>query len=96
MKIPLRSMASMTFSFDAEGVAIVKSLCQENGILYQQFVNRADMPGGATLGSIASALVPVMTIDVGVPILGMHSARETMGAADQAALNKLVKALFCC
>ena len=94
--VVIKQAASQSYAFDAEGVAIVKSLCQENGILYQQFVNRADMPGGATLGSIASALVPVMTIDVGVPILGMHSARETMGAADQAALNKLVKALFCC
>ena len=88
--VVIKQAASQSYAFDAEGVAIVKSLCQENGILYQQFVNRADMPGGATLGSIASALVPVMTIDVGVPILGMHSARETMGAADQAALNKLV------
>ena len=52
------------------------------------------MPGGATLGSIASALVPVRTVDIGVPILAMHSARETMGAADQISLCRVIRELF--
>ena len=67
---------------------------KENGIPYQQFVNRSDMPGGATLGSIASSLVPMRTMDIGLPILAMHSARETMGSADQSALNRLIEAFL--
>ena len=57
-------------------------------------MNRSDSRGGSTLGSIASALVPVRTMDVGVPILAMHSARETMGAADEMALAALVQAVL--
>ena len=40
------------------------------------------MPGGGTLGSIASSFLPVKTVDIGVPLLAMHSAVETMGAAN--------------
>lgn len=90
----IKQAASQSYASDAEGVAVIKALCQEADISYQQFVNRSDMPGGATLGSIASALVPIRTIDVGVPILAMHSARETMGAADQQALTMLIKRFF--
>lgn len=92
--VVIKQAASQSYASDAEGVAMVKGLCQAGGIPYQQFVNRADMPGGATLGSIASALVPMLTMDVGVPILAMHSARETMGAADQLALCRLIKTFF--
>ena len=68
-------------------------LCAQ-AIPVQDFVNRSDSRGGSTLGSIASALVPVRTMDVGVPILAMHSARETMAAADEAALISLVRAVL--
>ena len=52
------------------------------------------MAGGGTLGSIASALLPVKTVDIGIPLLAMHSARELMVAADQEALTELVTAYF--
>lgn len=58
------------------------------------FTNHSDAPGGATLGSILSAHLPMRTVDIGVPVLGMHSARETMGAEDQAALTQLLSAFF--
>ena len=47
------------------------------------------MPGGSTLGALSSTLLAMKTVDVGVPILAMHSARELMGAKDQAALVAL-------
>ena len=90
----LKQAAVQSYAGDAEAVSIVSSICQENGIPYQQFVNRSDMPGGATLGSIASSLVPMRTMDIGLPILAMHSARETMGSADQSALNRLIEAFL--
>ncbi|ORT98879.1 putative M18-family aminopeptidase 2 [Anaerovibrio sp. JC8] len=90
----IKQAASQSYACDAEAVAMVKGLCQERDIPCQQYVNRSDMPGGATLGSIASALVPVRTVDIGVPILAMHSARETMGAADQTALCNVIRGLF--
>ena len=90
----IKQAASQSYAGDAEAVAIIKGLCRRENIPYQHYVNRSDMPGGATLGSIASALVPLRTVDIGVPILAMHSARETMGAADQRALCNIISTLF--
>ena len=60
----------------------------------QRFVNRSDVRGGGTLGSIASALLPVKTVDLGVPILSMHSVRELMGQSDITALTDAVTEFF--
>ena len=57
-------------------------------------MNRSDMRGGSTLGAIASALTPVKTLDIGIPILAMHSARELMGAKDIESLTDAMKAYF--
>lgn len=35
-------------------------------------------------------MLPMRTIDVGLPLLAMHSARELMGANDQEQLNRLM------
>ena len=92
--VVIKQAASQTYAGDAEAVAIVRELARLQAIPVQDFVNRSDSRGGSTLGSIASALVPVRTMDVGVPILAMHSARETMAAADEAALISLVRAVL--
>lgn len=90
----IKEAASQTYAGDAEAIAVIRGICEKHDIPYQQFVNRSDMPGGSTLGSIASALLPIRTMDIGVPILAMHSARETMGAADQQALNDLLAVFY--
>ncbi len=87
----LKQAASQAYAGDAEAAAVLRGLCEAHGISFQYFVNRSDIRGGSTLGSIASALVPVRTMDIGVPILAMHSAREVMGKEDQKALNRLLK-----
>jgi len=92
--VVIKQAASQKYAGDAEAVAIVRGLCEQNEIPYQMFVNRSGAPSGSTLGSIASALVPVRTMDVGVPVLAMHSARETMGTADEGALVALVRAVL--
>lgn len=92
--VVLKQAASQSYAGDAEAVAIVSAICQQEGIDCQRFVNHSDEPGGSTLGSIASALVPMRTMDIGVPLLSMHSVRETMGAWDQESLNQLLKAFI--
>ncbi|SDG15109.1 aspartyl aminopeptidase [Selenomonas sp. WCT3] len=89
--LTLKQACSQSYAGDAEAVAVVRGLCESQGIKWQQFVNRSDSRGGSTLGSIASALVPMRTMDIGVPILAMHSVRETMAGADQEALSKLLQ-----
>ena len=89
--VVLKQAASQSYAGDAEAVAIVRALAEEHAIPWQRFVNRADSRGGSTLGAIASSFVPVRTMDIGAPLLAMHSARETMGCADQDALERLLK-----
>ena len=88
--VSLKIACSQSYAGDAKAIAIVKGLCEEADAQYQIYVNRSDIPGGSTVGSISSAMLPMRTIDVGVPLLAMHSARELMGAADQEQLNRLM------
>ena len=92
--VVLKQAASQSYAGDAEASAIVRALAEEHEIPWQRFVNRADSRGGSTLGAIASSFVPVRTMDIGLPVLAMHSACETMGIGDQAALEKLLQAFF--
>lgn len=88
--VALKIASSQSYAGDAKAVAIVKELCEEADAKYQIYVNRSDIPGGSTVGSISSAMLPMRTMDIGLPILAMHSARELMGTKDQEELNKLM------
>lgn len=90
----IKEASSQSYATDCEAIAIIQQICDKENIPYQKFVNRSDMAGGGTLGSIASALLPVKTVDVGIPILAMHSARELMAAVDQQSFVDLAKAFF--
>lgn len=90
----IKEASSQSYATDCEAIAIVEQICQKAGISYQKFVNRSDMPGGGTLGAIASSILPIHTVDVGVPLLAMHSAVETMGRKDMESLTGLVKEYF--
>ena len=57
-------------------------------------MNRADLAGGGTVGSMASSLLAMPAADIGVPLLAMHSARELMGLRDQDAFCALCEAFF--
>ena len=90
----IKEACSQSYATDCEAIAVIQQICEAENIPYQKFVNRSDMAGGGTLGSIASALLPVKTVDIGIPLLAMHSARELMAASDQQSLKDLVCAYF--
>lgn len=90
----LKVAANQSYAGDPEAFAVIAGLCEREGIPYQVFTNHSDAAGGATLGSILSAQLPMRTMDIGVPILGMHSARETMGSCDQFILTRLLTSFF--
>lgn len=92
--VVLKIAASQSYAGDAMALATVRDLCETNDIPWQRYVNRSDIPGGSTVGSISSAMLTMRTMDVGIALLAMHSARETMGIQDQAALNSLMKAFL--
>lgn len=85
---------SQAYASDCEMVGILVQICDKCGLPYQKYYNRSDIKGGSTLGAIVNALLPMQTQDIGIPILAMHSARETMGVMDQINLEKLLIAFF--
>ena len=89
--IAVKTSASQRYISDGEGLAVIKQLCQRDGVSYQTQVNRSGMPGGQTLGPIVSSYLPVQGADIGLPMLGMHSARETAACRDYAQLVKFLK-----
>ncbi len=82
------------YAFDTVAVAILQQLCEINEIPFQKFVNRSDATAGSTMGPTISTLLPTRTMDIGVPLLAMHSACETMGAKDQESMIKLMQIYF--
>lgn len=92
--IALKINSSQRYAFDTETVAIVQMLCEEEGVAYQKVANHADMAGGGTLGPIISSWLPMRTIDIGVPMLAMHSARELAGKKDVEYLTRFLTRFF--
>lgn len=92
--IVLKLDAAQRYATDTESTAAFLQLCQKAGVPCQTFVNRSDMLGGSTLGSITSTQLPMYTVDLGVPMLAMHSARELMGSQDQKAMDDCITAFF--
>lgn len=85
---------SPRYASETETCAVVTDLCRRNEIPLQSYMNRADLPGGGTVGAAAASLLAMPAADVGVPMLAMHSACELMGARDQKALCDLCAAFF--
>jgi aspartyl aminopeptidase len=80
----LKTNASQSYASDARSAGLFRQLCAEAGIEPQHFVARSDMGCGSTIGPISAARVGISTVDVGNPMLSMHSCREMAGTADVA------------
>ena len=94
--VVIKLNSNQRYATDTEAVGIIQQLCEYGSIPYQKFVNRSDMIGGGTLGSISSSWLPMKTIDLGIPLLAMHSARETCSVADEDALIQLLTYFYTC
>lgn len=92
--VALKLSGNQKYATDCEAIGIVEQICKKYEIHYKKFANRSDIPGGSTLGSLTSSLLPLKTIDMGIPLLAMHSAREVMGAEDQTTICKLLSVFF--
>lgn len=92
--IVIKYNANQRYTTDAVSGAVFQAICQEAGVSVQRYSNRADLPGGSTLGNISTAHLSVPTVDIGLPQLAMHSVCETAGAADTDLLVKAMAAYF--
>ncbi|WBB57835.1 M18 family aminopeptidase [Streptomyces sp. WMMC500] len=78
----LKVNVNQRYATDGAGRGILATACERAGVPWQSFVSNNAMPCGTTIGPITAARHGITTVDIGVAILSMHSARELCGAED--------------
>ncbi|AVZ74175.1 M18 family aminopeptidase [Streptomyces lunaelactis] len=78
----LKVNVNQRYATDGSGRALFAAACEKAGVPWQTFVSNNAMPCGTTIGPITAARHGIQTVDIGVAILSMHSARELCGADD--------------
>ena len=92
--VAIKYNARQKYTTDGVSGAVFRTLATRAGEKIQKYSNRADMPGGSTLGSISNTKVPILTVDVGVPQLAMHSATELCHMADVDSLANILAEFY--
>ncbi|MDY6231547.1 M18 family aminopeptidase [Peptostreptococcus porci] len=90
----IKAHAGKAYATDSFSASVIKSICDDKNIKYQIFVNRSDMRSGATIGSIVSSKVIMPVVDIGMPILSMHSIRELGMIKDYVEYYNLMAAFY--
>lgn len=86
----LKMNGNQRYATSARGAALITSVARSCGVPLQTFVTRNNMPCGSTIGPITATRLGIDCIDVGVPQLSMHSARELCGVDDPGRLVTLI------
>ena len=74
--------ANQKYTTDGLTYAIFRKICEKANVPVQTYCNRADLPGGSTLGNVSLSQVAVPSVDIGLAQLAMHSCYETAGVKD--------------
>jgi aspartyl aminopeptidase len=90
----LKINANQRYATDAHGAAAWNAACVAADVPTQEFVSNNSMPCGSTIGPITATRLGIRTVDVGVPILSMHSARELTAVVDPWYLTRAMRAVF--
>ena len=90
----LKFNSNLRYTTDGASGAVFRKICRDRNIPLQTFYNRADLPGGTTLGGISLAHVSVPSVDIGLPQLAMHSCYETAGVKDVQSLIKAMQTYY--
>ncbi len=90
----LKINANQRYATDGAGAAAWHAWCADAGVTSQEFVSNNAVPCGSTIGPITATRIGVRTVDVGIPLLSMHSARELAGTSDLLDLSRAAAAFF--
>lgn len=92
--IALKHSARQSYTTDALSAAVVKSLCRKADVPYQEYTDRSDLLGGSTLGNISNTEVSILSCDIGLPQLAMHSSNELCALKDIEHMERLVETFY--
>ena len=92
--VVLKYNAGQKYTTDAVSGAVFREVCWAADVPVQRYSNRADLPGGSTLGNISSAHLSIPSVDIGLPQLAMHAAYEVAGSRDTALLVRAMAEYF--
>jgi aspartyl aminopeptidase len=92
--IVIKHNANQSYATNGATAADVRALCKAAGFTAQEFVVRTDLPCGSTIGPIVSSQLGIRAVDVGAPMLSMHSCREAAGTLDVHYAVETYKRLF--
>ncbi len=92
--IVVKFNANQRYATDAVSHALFLEMCNRAGVKTQRYYNRADLPGGSTLGSISNTRVAIPTVDIGFAQLAMHSATETAAVSDLEPMIEATRVFF--
>jgi len=90
----LKVNANVRYATDAPGAALVALAAEQAGVPLQRFAMRSDLPCGSTIGPLTAARLGITTVDVGMPQLAMHAAREHAGSHDPGRYRALLAAFL--
>ncbi len=90
----VKSNSNQRYATDGESAARFDLWCEQAAVTPQRFVTRTDLACGTTIGPITAAMTGMRVVDVGNPMLSMHSSRETCAAADVGKMIDVLAAFF--
>lgn len=88
--------AQQRYATSALTAALFEALCREANVPVQHYAHRTDLPCGSTIGPITATLLGIATVDVGNPMLSMHSVREMAGAKDPEMMTRVLGLFLGC